>query len=366
MRERPQQGRGADDPGPHRGLHPRRRHASGRPGGAGAQWRVEGPGGPRDGRLPAALPRWRRREIRPHPCGLRALGAGGKRLPAKPGGGRDPRSGNPRAQLGGVPVGRRRIRSLGLGLAEFLDRVTLASDTDEIEGAADLSLMTIHCAKGLEFPAVFLVGMEEDVFPNRQARETSEGLEEERRLFYVALTRAKSRLTLTGARRRRMMGQEMLGMPSRFLRELPADVLENPIRWGTELYQSGQGVMGSMRGPRTDGGGSGVASELARIRGFFDRARLEDEDAHPPEDPDTDEGPPASDAGTVSPAPPPPPEVFDGNAWPKGTRIRSPRFGRGVILASSGRGDGLTYTVRFETGEKRIMARFGMLSIDPS
>ncbi|MBK8726079.1 MAG: UvrD-helicase domain-containing protein [Holophagaceae bacterium] len=251
--------------------------------------------------------------------------------------------------------------ALGLGLAEFLDRVTLASDTDEIEGAADLSLMTIHCAKGLEFPYVFLVGMEEDVFPNRQARETSEGLEEERRLFYVALTRAKSRLTLTGARRRRMMGQEMLGMPSRFLRELPADVLENPIRWGTELYQSGQGIMAGTRGPRTGGGGMGVASELARIRGFFDKARLEDEDAHSPHD-EEDPPPPEEEAATA--APPPPPEVFDGNAWPKGTRIRSPRFGRGVILASSGRGDGLTYTVRFETGEKRIMARFGMLSVD--
>jgi len=247
--------------------------------------------------------------------------------------------------------------SLGLGLAEFLDRVTLASDTDEIEGAADLSLMTIHCAKGLEFPYVFLVGMEEDVFPNRQARETAEGLEEERRLFYVALTRAKSRMTLTGARRRRMMGQEMLGMPSRFLRELPADVLETPIRWGTELYQSGQGVMAGTRGPRAGGGGMGVASELARIRGYFDRAREEGADAHPPEREDG----PAADGDAAMPAPPPPPEVFDSNAWPKGTRIRSPRFGRGVILASSGRGDGLTYTVRFEAGEKRIMARFGML-----
>jgi DNA helicase-2/ATP-dependent DNA helicase PcrA len=218
--------------------------------------------------------------------------------------------------------------------------------------------MTIHCAKGLEFPYVFLVGMEEDVFPNRQARETAEGLEEERRLFYVALTRAKSRMTLTGARRRRMMGQEMLGMPSRFLRELPAEVLEQPIRWGTELYQSGQGVMAGTRGPRTGGGGMGVASELARIRGYFDKARTEIEEIEAP-----DEQEPSEETVAQEPtsAPPPPPEVFDGNAWPKGTRIRSPRFGRGVILASSGRGDGLTYTVRFETGEKRIMARFGML-----
>ena len=159
--------------------------------------------------------------------------------------------------------------SLGLRLAEFLDRVTLASDTDELEEAALLSLMTIHCAKGLEFPVVFLVGMEEDVFPNRNARETEDGIEEERRLFYVAITRAQHKLYLTAARRRRMMGQEVLGMPSRFLRELPADGLETPIRWGTELYQSGQGAQAPTR---LSGGGS-VSEELNRIRGFFERVK---------------------------------------------------------------------------------------------
>ncbi|MBK8794226.1 MAG: UvrD-helicase domain-containing protein [Holophaga sp.] len=230
--------------------------------------------------------------------------------------------------------------SLGLRLPEFLDRVTLASDTDQLEEAALLSLMTIHCAKGLEFPVVFLVGMEEDVFPNRNARETDDGLEEERRLFYVAITRAQRKLYLTAARRRRMMGQEMLGMPSRFLRELPADALETPIRWGTELYQNGQGAFSSPR-PSQGSGGHNVASELQRIRGMFDRTRM---------------------AATAPLDPRPEPEAQPpSNAWPKGTRIRSPRFGRGVILGATGSGDGLTYTVRFEGGEKRILARFGML-----
>ncbi|MFZ1614392.1 MAG: UvrD-helicase domain-containing protein, partial [Holophaga sp.] len=196
--------------------------------------------------------------------------------------------------------------SLGLRLPEFLDRVTLASDTDQLEEAALLSLMTIHCAKGLEFPVVFLVGMEEDVFPNRNARETDDGLEEERRLFYVAITRAQRKLYLTAARRRRMMGQEMLGMPSRFLRELPADALETPIRWGTELYQNGQGAFSSPR-PSQGSGGHNVASELQRIRGMFDRTRM---------------------AATAPLDPRPEPEAQPpSNAWPKGTRIRSPRFG---------------------------------------
>ncbi len=239
--------------------------------------------------------------------------------------------------------------SLGLRLAEFLDRVTLAADTDQLDQAVELSLMTIHCAKGLEFPIVFMVGMEEEVFPNRQARETDEGLEEERRLFYVAITRAKSKLYLSGARRRRMMGSEVLGMPSRFLRELPSNALETPIRWGTELYQAGQGGWTPERA--RGGGGSSVASELNRIRSFFDKVRATAEV--------DSEGKPAPVQLAVLPSAIIPSGPAD--SWPKGTRIRSPRFGRGVIIAATGSGEGLTYTIRFETGEKRIVARFGML-----
>jgi DNA helicase II / ATP-dependent DNA helicase PcrA len=243
--------------------------------------------------------------------------------------------------------------SLGLGLAEFLDRVTLASDADDVEEASQLNLMTIHCAKGLEFPVVFVVGLEEDVFPNRNARETDEGLEEERRLFYVAITRAQRKLYLTAARRRRIFGTEMLGMPSRFLRELPAEALETPIRWGAELYQAGQGVFSSARGMARTGGAGSVASELQRIRGFFDRARslteaTERETSSEPESPEP--------FLETRPAP------RSTDAWPTGTRVRSPRFGRGIIVGFTGHGDGLTYTVRFaDSGEKRIVQRFGML-----
>ncbi len=235
--------------------------------------------------------------------------------------------------------------SLGLRLSEFLDRITLAADTDNLEEASQLSLMTIHCAKGLEFPYVFVVGMEEEVFPNRNARETADGLEEERRLFYVAITRAQRRLTLSAARRRRIMGTEMLAMPSRFLREIPAAVLSAPIRWGTELYQAGEGVRPGSSFTRGAGGAS-VATELQRIRSFFDRVR----DVPVP----TDE----ADGSRLSE----PAEKADPQAFPAGTRVKSPRFGAGTVLAASGRGDGLTYTVRFDQGgDKRIMARFGGL-----
>jgi DNA helicase-2/ATP-dependent DNA helicase PcrA len=235
--------------------------------------------------------------------------------------------------------------SLGLRLAEFLDRITLAADADQIEESAQLSLMTIHCAKGLEFPYVFVVGMEEDVFPNRNARETPDGLEEERRLFYVAITRAQRRLTLSAARRRRIMGTEMLSMPSRFLRELPAAVLTAPIRWGTELYQAGEGVRPGSSFSRGSGGAS-VATELQRIRSFFDRVR----EVPAPSS--------SSDGGRSSE----PAEMKDPNAFAVGTRVMSARFGAGTVLAASGRGEGLTYTVRFDQGgDKRIMARFGGL-----
>ncbi len=235
--------------------------------------------------------------------------------------------------------------SLGLRLSEFLDRITLAADADQIEESAHLSLMTIHCAKGLEFPYVFVVGMEEDVFPNRNARETPEGLEEERRLFYVAITRAQRRLTLSAARRRRIMGTEMLAMPSRFLRELPAAVLTTPIRWGTEIYQAGEGIRPGHSFTRGAGGAS-VATELQRIRSFFNRVR-----------PDPAPAQEASGARSAEPA-----ESQDPRAFPAGTRVQSPRFGPGVVLAASGRGDSLTYTVRFDQGgDKRILARFGAL-----
>ena len=242
--------------------------------------------------------------------------------------------------------------SLGLGLPEFLDRVTLASDADEVEEAALLSLMTIHCAKGLEFPVVFVVGMEEDVFPNRNARETEDGLEEERRLFYVAITRAQRKLYLTAARRRRIFGTEMLGMPSRFLRELPPEALETPIRWGTELYQAGQGVFSSSQAPRC-GGNVSVATELQRIRGFFERAKGLDASEETAGEAAGEAAGPGEPAAAPSKA---------SGAWTNGTRVRSPRFGRGIIVGSTGSGDGLTYTVRFaDSGEKRIVQRFGML-----
>jgi DNA helicase-2/ATP-dependent DNA helicase PcrA len=112
------------------------------------------------------------------------------------------------------------------GIREFLDRAALVSDQDRDEDRADaVTLMTLHAAKGLEYPAVFLTGLEEGVFPHHMSADTPAGLEEERRLCYVGMTRARDRLYLSRARIRRVYGAEgYFRPPSRFLQELPPEV----------------------------------------------------------------------------------------------------------------------------------------------
>src|SRR5207247_1492724 len=110
-------------------------------------------------------------------------------------------------------------------LEGFLDGVALVSDVDELpEGARGVTLMTLHSAKGLEFPVVFLTGMEEGVFPHVRSMDSVDELEEERRLCYVGITRAKARLWISYALHRRMHGYG-LGEPSRFLLEMPSEHL---------------------------------------------------------------------------------------------------------------------------------------------
>ncbi|MGB5812924.1 MAG: UvrD-helicase domain-containing protein [Polyangiales bacterium] len=110
-------------------------------------------------------------------------------------------------------------------LADFLENVTLQTSADEAEGGDRVTLMTVHAAKGLEFPVVMVTGLEEQVFPFRgiDPWEDPEELEEERRLAYVAFTRAKQRLVLSFAAVRRIFGQQRVGIPSRFLQELPPE-----------------------------------------------------------------------------------------------------------------------------------------------
>jgi DNA helicase-2/ATP-dependent DNA helicase PcrA len=114
-----------------------------------------------------------------------------------------------------------------VSLESFLDKVSLVTDVDLYEDKGNrVSLMTLHCAKGLEFPAVFIVGIEEGLLPHYRRGEEIEDMEEERRLFYVGMTRAKERLFLSRAEQRSTFGAGRANLPSRFLDELPSELLE--------------------------------------------------------------------------------------------------------------------------------------------
>src|SRR4029077_679946 len=115
----------------------------------------------------------------------------------------------------------------GATIAEYLDTVALATDADSAGSGGAVTLSTLHAAKGLEFETVFAVGLEEGYLPHGQSAEDEDELEEERRLLYVGMTRAKDELTLTLARRRLVFGRVQPRMESRFVAEIPAESVED-------------------------------------------------------------------------------------------------------------------------------------------
>jgi DNA helicase-2/ATP-dependent DNA helicase PcrA len=124
-------------------------------------------------------------------------------------------------------------------LVEFLSYASLEAGEGQAQDGEDgVQLMTLHSAKGLEFPLVFLTGLEEGLFPSNRSMEENGRLEEERRLAYVGLTRAREKLILTYAETRRLHGMEMYGTPSRFLREIPANLLHE-VRPKVNVAKSG-------------------------------------------------------------------------------------------------------------------------------
>ena len=217
------------------------------------------------------------------------------------------------------------LRAPEPSLAGFVDQVSLRSEADEDEGASDAAvwLMTLHAAKGLEFPLVVITGMEEGLFPHaRSAGDTAE-LEEERRLCYVGITRAQSQLVLTSAARRRTFGEYRDTDPSRFLREIPAELVEtsaSPLARERQVPAHGR-----RRAARGRAAGSAAAAPATT---FFDYA---DED---------------QSAAYVRP----------------GMRVRHPRFGIGTVAGVEPLGGDVKVTVRFEAaGTKRLLGRYAKL-----
>ena len=216
-------------------------------------------------------------------------------------------------------------------LSGFLDTVALFTDMDEADSDDNsVSLMTMHSAKGLEFPAVYVVGMEEGIFPGGRAAGESEEMEEERRLCYVAMTRARERLTMTTARQRMLYGRTTSNTPSRFLKEVP----EENSEWLSRADQYA-------RRDEWEGGGFGGSSFGAA--GFYETPRRAAQPAARP----------VSQTSGFTTG-----KVSSGISLNKGDMIRHRTFGRGLVLSVRAMGGDALIEVAFDdVGTKKLMLK---------
>ena len=239
-------------------------------------------------------------------------------------------------------------------LADYLENVSLLSNVDVADDETNnkVALMTVHTAKGLEFPYVFVAGMEENLFPSGGWMLTPQDLEEERRLFYVAITRAKKAVSLSFADTRMRNGKHESNGPSRFLRELAPQYLDKPLR--REDFERPSALEDDDFGSHTSFG-SGFGRKWP--------AKPATPQAQPrPQSTFVDRPKPAV---TETPKPP----VIDPNFVPDpmssfkvGDRIEHNRFGEGVILEITGQLPDLKAKVRFEQyGEKILLLKFAKL-----
>jgi DNA helicase-2/ATP-dependent DNA helicase PcrA len=264
----------------------------------------------------------------------------------------------------------------GETLAEFLDHAALASDTDQYDPDSRVTLMTLHAAKGLEFPLVFLAGLEEGLFPHSRTLNNPEELEEERRLCYVGMTRAMNTLVLTRAHYRRRYGNDApeMSIPSRFLEEVPSQLIENlggrSPAWATPAYA-----------PRF-----GAGRRQAHSGDFADKHyNYEDESQEIPRSPasshvstpksKTPEGGSIDNiarffggkGGALKPGGMPRPAMevaTPGGAagLKKGQRVRHSKYGEGTVLMREGDGEDAKLTVLFaQHGMKKLMEKFANL-----
>ena len=240
----------------------------------------------------------------------------------------------------------------GEGALEFLDHAALVADSDSLDSGAQVSLMTMHNAKGLEFPIVFLAGMEEGLFPHSRSFDHPAMLEEERRLCYVGMTRAEQRLFLSWARARRRFGggQQERTIRSRFLDEVPGHLIE---RFGEEEKTQGLDLTAERQAVRetvqkTNYSGK-TYNSLENISQFFAERGIKAG------------GPP------VAPAPPAPPKTVPKPAAPRktGTTVDHPKYGRGTIVRREGEGEDAKLTVSFPGhGLKKLVEKYAGLKRD--
>ena len=217
----------------------------------------------------------------------------------------------------------------GETLRDFLDNAALVSDQDDYDERAPVTLMTLHTAKGLEFPVVFIIGMEDGLFPHNRSLSEQSSLEEERRLFYVGMTRAEERLYLSSSRYRRTFGtmEPMISEVSRFLSEIPPDLID-----GMEVSEPFTAE------PRERTAYAGETYNTVNAVQDFLKAR----------NPTRSGGRRAGGKGR----------------WIQGARVKHPKFGVGTILRTEGTGDDAKLTVNFSNfGLKKMIAKYASLEV---
>ncbi|MGH9381981.1 MAG: ATP-dependent helicase [Thermoanaerobaculia bacterium] len=208
-------------------------------------------------------------------------------------------------------------------LTAFLDHASLTNELDDWQQERGLSVMTLHAAKGLEFGCVVIAGMEDGLLPHFNADEAQEDLEEERRLLYVGMTRAKARLALTCCRRRRIAGRFQDRQDSPFLHEIPDSLLE--VERSRELF---------------------VSARTSGVIDFFGRRA----------------GRGSGDAAAAGERVYEPADEAAGAAGQRGVRVRHPTLGPGVVLAADGDGPDAKVTVYFDrVGRRKLIARYANL-----
>jgi ATP-dependent DNA helicase UvrD/PcrA len=220
-------------------------------------------------------------------------------------------------------------RDADASLGGFVDRLSLLSEADEESGSRDAKvwLMTMHAAKGLEFPLVIIAGLEEGLFPHSRSKEDLEELEEERRLCYVGMTRAQSQLVLTSAARRRVFGEYQSTEPSRFLDEIPAELIERIAPTYASAYQSSftHGHYEFRTNPY------GRKGKAPRFREGEESYGYEDEDQ------------------SIQQLRP-------------GMRVKHAQFGVGTVVSVEEHNDDMKITVRFNlVGVKKLLAKYAKL-----
>lgn len=261
------------------------------------------------------------------------------------------------------------------GLRDFIDHSALVSDTDKFDRNAAVTMMTVHAAKGLEFPIVFLVGLEDGIFPHSRSVNDAKELEEERRLAYVAITRAEKILYVTHSMRRRVYGEETAAEPSQFLNEMPLDLIEDMTRGSSWLSlaknansKSSKYAASALRGssyqekekPKNLYTGKTYNSTDAIAEFFKKKGTVAD--SNKIDEKPTISKPSGFDKLKSQASPSSSKANSNPNALTPGTQVRHAKYGKGLVLRREGTGDNVKLTISFPGfGQKKLIEKFANL-----